>query len=119
MSKHLTGRADIYADGVKQAMEDGASLNPGGYTREHERHGDQTYFTKTGAVPMVKGNLLHTADTDLLAIAAMENVTIQFQTDNGPKYLLRGCSTTAPPELDAKSGKAPVEWACDSCVKVI
>ncbi len=39
----ITGKATIYVDGEQLQMENGAKANPGGISRQFERHGGRTY----------------------------------------------------------------------------
>jgi hypothetical protein len=118
MSNQLTGRADIYVDGMKLPMEDGATLNPGGQSRKSERHGDDTYYTEEGVAPTVSGNVLHNADVDIIALSAIKNATVMFHADTGHKFMLRGAFVTEPVVLDAKGGQSPISFAARSCDKV-
>ncbi|MEW6647189.1 MAG: phage tail tube protein [Pseudomonadota bacterium] len=118
MSKKLTGRAEVFVDGKKLEMENGATLNPGGYTRSPERHGGDTYYTEDEIAPSVDGVLLHTADADLISLSNITGATLMFHCDTGQKYMLRGAFVTEPVALDAKAGKAPIKFAARSCDKV-
>lgn len=117
MSNQITGRADIYVDGAKLPMEDGATLNPGGYNRNAERHGGDTYYVEEGVTPMVEGNVLHTADTDIVALSAIKDATVMFHADTGQKFMLRGAFVTEPVTV-ASGGKSPIKFAARSCERV-
>src|SRR4030067_3407954 len=101
----ITGKAVITVDGTRYATENGATLNPGGVNRVPERHGGETYYREEEVPPMLECNVLHTADTDIIALSAITAATVMFEADTGQKLLLRGAFTTEPAVIDASSGK--------------
>lgn len=110
----LIGRATIHADGNMLYMENGAKANPGGVTRNFERHGGKTYHHAEEAPPSVEGNLLVTADTDVVALTSLEDVTVIFECDTGQKYVMAHAFTEKPVEIDASSGKSDIKLVGDS-----
>ena len=109
--KQVTGRATVYADGTKMEMERGARANPGGISRQFERHHGVTYAIEDEEAPFVEGNIIHTRDTDVVALSAMNNVTIIFECDTGQKYVMRGASVESPVSIE---GKSPIKLVGDS-----
>lgn len=112
--RQLTGKAKVYVDGVKMEMERGAKANPGGISRKFERHHGRTYSLEEEDVPWVEGNILHTKDTDVLALSAIDNATVIFECDTGQKYVMRGACTEKPLDIDGGNGKSPVKLVGDS-----
>lgn len=117
MSK-ITGKAVITVDGTRYATENGATLNPGGVNRAAERHGGETYFREEEVAPTLECNVLHTADTDILALSAIVGATVMFEAETGQKFLLRGGFTTEPVPLDTSSGKSALKMSARSCDKL-
>lgn len=113
----ITGKATVYADGAKMEMERGAKANPGGISRAFERHHKRTYHKEDEVPPSVEGNILHTKDTDVLALD-FSNATVIFEADTGQKYVMRGAYTESPVEIDAGSGKSPIKFVGDSFDKM-
>src|SRR5690554_3930804 len=101
----LTGKAIIYVDGARLYMENGAKANPGGISRKFERHASRTYALEEEVPPSVEGNVLHTADTDVVALSAINGATVIFECDTGQRYVMRNAATENPVEIDASTGK--------------
>jgi len=110
----ITGKATVYVDGNKLEMENGAKANPGGISRQFERHGGRTYGREEEVAPSVEGNILHTKDVDVLALGAIKDATVIFECDTGQKYVMRDASTENPVEIDAGSGKSAIRLVGDS-----
>lgn len=116
--RQLTGKATVYVDGVKMEMERGAKANPGGISRDFERHHGRTYALEKEVPPSVEGNILHTKDTDVLALSAIDNATVIFECDTGQKYVMRGASVENPIDIDGGGGKSPLKLVGDSFDKM-
>lgn len=114
----ITGKATIYVDGDQLHMENGAKANPGGISRQFERHGGVTYGREEEVPPSVEGNVLHTKDTDVLALSAIDGATVIFETDTGQKYVMRGAAVENPVEIDASTGKSAIRLVGDSFDKM-
>jgi hypothetical protein len=113
----ITGKATVFVDGAKMEMERGAKANPGGVSRDFERHHGRTYHKEDEVAPSVEGNILHTKDTDVQALN-FSNATVIFVADTGQKYVMRGAATENPVEIDAGSGKSPIKLVGDSFDKM-
>ncbi|PLX49116.1 MAG: hypothetical protein C0613_08315 [Desulfobulbaceae bacterium] len=109
--KRITGRATVYVDGEQMEMERGATANPGGIARDFERHHGRTYATESEEAPFVEGNIIHTKDTDVVALSAIDNATVIFKCDTGQKWVMRGAATENPVGVEAKS---PIKLVGDS-----
>lgn len=116
--KQLTGKAKVYVDGTMLEMERGAKANPGGIGRKFERHHGRTYGLEDEVPPSVEGNILHTRDSDVLALGQISDATVIFETDTGLKYVMRGAAIEAPVEIDAGSGKSAIRLVGDSFDKM-
>jgi hypothetical protein len=114
----ITGIAEITVDGTRLATENGATLDPGGYNREPERHGGDTYYKEDEVPPMLECNVLHTSETDILALSNITGATVVFKANTGQRFLLRGAFTTAPVPLDSGSGKSALKMSARSCDKI-
>lgn len=114
----ITGIATIMVDGTRLATENGATLDPGGYNREPERHGGDTYYKEDEVPPMVECNVLHTSETDIIALSNITGATIVFEANTGQKYILRGAFATTPVPLDSGSGKSAMKISARSCDKM-
>lgn len=110
----LTGKAVIYVDGEQLYMENGAKANPGGISRQFERHAGRTYSREEEVPPSVEGNVLHTKDTDVVALSAIDGATVIFECDTGQKYVMRNAASENPVEIDASSGKSAIRLVGDS-----
>lgn len=110
----LTGKAVIHVDGQRLYMENGAQANPGGVSRQFERHGGKTYAREEEVPPSVEGNVLHTADTDVVALSRINGATVIFETDTGHKYVMGGAAVENPLPIDASSGKSAIKLVGDT-----
>jgi Phage tail tube protein len=114
----ITGIAEITVDGQRLATENGATLDPGGYNREPERHGGDTYYKEEEVSPSLECNVLHTSETDILALSAITGATVIFKANTGQRYMLRGAFATATVPLDSGSGKSALKLSARSCDKI-
>lgn len=114
----ITGKGVLTVDGTRFAIENGATLNPGGVNRAAERHGGETYYKEEEVPPTLEGNVLHTADTDIIALSNITDATVMFEADTGQKFLLRGAFTTEPVPLDSSSGKSALKMSARGCDKL-
>ncbi len=113
----LTDKATIRFGGVVQAMEDGVTFNPGGVNREGEVHGGRTYHKGSGVAPMLEGNILHTKDTDVIALSAMTGATVIVELNTGQRYIMRQAFTTEPVPIDSGTGKSPIKISAEKVDK--
>ncbi|MDR1368486.1 MAG: phage tail tube protein [Candidatus Accumulibacter sp.] len=108
---NYSGIAYIRVDGLTLASMPGATLNPGGFTRE-------PVITDSGIVgsiekpveARVKCDAAISTEDDLAKIAATVNATITFETSAGATYLVRAAVCAAPPEYSSDSAKASLEF---------
>lgn len=114
----ITGIAEITVDGKRFAIENGATLNPGGINRTPERHGGDTFYKEEEVPPMLECNVLHTSETDIIALSNIVGATVLFKADTGQRFMLRGAFTTEPVVLDASSGKSALKMSARSCDKL-
>jgi hypothetical protein len=111
----ITGKGTLTVDGTRFAIENGATLNPGGVNRVAERHGGETYYREEEVPPSLECNVLHTADTDILALSNLVGATVMFEADTGQKFLLRGAFATEPVPIDSSSGKSALKLSARGC----
>lgn len=114
----LTGKATIRVDGNVLAAENGATLNPGGVNRPPERHGGDTFYVEEEVPPSLEASVLHTKDTDIMALSNITGATVHFEADTGQQFIMRGAFVTEPAVLDASSGKVPLSMSARSVDKV-
>jgi hypothetical protein len=114
----ITGKAIIRADGLVLRTENGATLSAGGINRASERHGGKTYYKEDEVAPSLECNVLHDADTDIIALSGIVNATVEFECDTGQIYILRGAFTAEPVAVDSSTGKAALKMEADSIDKV-
>jgi hypothetical protein len=106
----VTGRVTFEVDGEVLESEAGATLNVGGVNREAIITETGRVFAMESSVPATaECTILHLTTTDLVALAALTDVTINFKCDNGPIYTIGHAFLTEPPSL--VSGKASLKWA--------
>lgn len=115
---HITGKAIINIDGQQLRTENGARLNAGGFNRNPERHGGETYYMEEDVAPTMECTVLHTAETNIIELSDITGATVIFEADTGQQYILRGAFTTEPVELDTSNGRATLRMAANSIDKV-
>lgn len=107
----VTGSVTIQSDGLSLRTKEGATLIYGGKERTPQyASGRLIGYSEAPIGATVSATLAHTSDTDLAAIARGTNVTLVFQCDSGPQYVVREAFLTSPPELTADGGDVAVEW---------
>jgi len=114
----LTGKATIRTDGNVLATENGATLNVGGIQRQGERHGGRSYYKEEEANPSMECMVLHGKDTDIIALSDITGATVEFETDTGQTFILRGAFTTESMALDTGTGKSALKMEADSVDRV-
>lgn len=95
----ITGKATIRTDGQTHKTLDGATITPGGVSRETKK-GDAVHgFSESIQEPTLQCKLSHTAATNLTALGKIDNATVEFETDTGVIFIMRGAWTVEPPSL--------------------
>lgn len=118
MSAKITGIATIRVDGQEFPTERGATLNPGGVTRNTKMAGRRVYFNEEPVAPTIQATVLHTEDLDLLDLGAITNATVLFECDNGQDYILTGAFTTETGELNSGEGTVRLNMAARTCERM-
>ena len=107
----VTGVVVIQWDGTSLRTKEGATLSIGGKNREPEYASGQLIgFVEAPVGSTVSATLSHTAASDLRGLANGDSVTLIFQCDSGPQYVIRNAFLTEPPELAANGGGVTVNW---------
>lgn len=106
----VTGRVVFEVDGEVLESEAGATINVGGVNREPVISETGKVLSMESSVPATaECSILHMDSTDLVAIAALEGVTLNFKCDSGQMYTMKNAFLTEPPSLSG--GKAALKWA--------
>ena len=112
----VTGKANIYVDGVELRTADDATLDPGGVKREPVKGSGKVHgYTEETVEPKLECTVYHTADTSIDDIKAISDATVIFQTDTGKRYVLTGAFVLEPPKLKTKGGELSVEFSAVTC----
>ena len=108
----VTGRAIIRVNGRELRTLDGATLNPGGVTREAMKGGGKVHgYREEDVEPTMSCKVAHTAETSLKELADIVDATVIFETDTGRRFIMREAWTSEPPELDADAGAVSLAMA--------
>lgn len=108
----LTGIAIVRRDSQSLRAKDGkATLSLGGFERQsvYADNGLAGFIEKPIAAK-VTITIVHDASVDLIAISRDRNVTIEFECDSGPRYIVAGAFLTKPPELNGGDGDVQLEY---------
>lgn len=105
-----TGRVTIKLDGAPLVSKPGASLQIGGVQREPDTSDQgQVFYKETIVHAMVNATMIHTSETDLLALRDFAGGTLNFECDTGVVYVIDGAFTT---ELgDLSNGEVDISLA--------
>lgn len=99
----LTGIVYIKVNSELLQSTPGATIDVGGYERNaitgHAMYG----HTNTLKPSMVTCQIAHSAATDLAAMRDWSNVTLTFECDSGPQYVIARAFLTKPPVLTSGS----------------
>lgn len=109
----LTGICKIKIDGALVRTKEGATIQMGGYTRTPQ-YGDGVLigYTEAPMAAVVTATLQHASDTDIDAINNGVDVSIIFDCDSGPQFLVRSAFRSSDPvELTGGDGELTVEFS--------
>lgn len=84
----ILGRATIALNGQVFNSKNGASLDPGGVTRETESTDQQSDFVESLRPAMVKCQIPLNRRVSVVALNDVKNATVQFIADTGQSYIL-------------------------------
>jgi hypothetical protein len=113
----LTGRAFIFAGGVRLASKEGAKLDIGAMERTGEI-GDAGVlgYKEKPTVPYVECTVAHDAGTQLQTFADMVDVGVFFDTDTGRSYVLRNAWRAG--KIEMTNGDVSLRFEGMSCEEV-
>lgn len=112
-----TGRVTVKMNGATLRSRPGASINIGGVTREEVENDQGTVdYRESTKASEVTATLVHTAETDLIALRNFVGGTINFETDTGAVYVVGGAFTKevgdlSEGEVEVTFGGNPAEQA--------
>ncbi|GAA5783939.1 Mu-like prophage FluMu tail tube protein [Chitiniphilus shinanonensis] len=115
----FAGRVFVNIDGVRLRSKSGAKLNIGGVERTPvETDLGTVGYTEKTKTPTVECTIILARDTDLVALGALADVTLVFETDIGVSYVLKDAFVTEPPEFTGGEGEVSLKFAGTRCDKV-
>lgn len=104
MAKVL-GRATIKLNGQILDSIKGATLDPGGVARTSKTTSQgRVHFMEETRQARVECSIPHTAEVSLSELAAIEDATINFETDVGAGYVVPHAFLTSPPTTGDRDG---------------
>ncbi len=114
----VTGTVSVKANGRSLFSDAKAKLTLAGFERP-ERQADHGIigFSQKPVAAKLDCTLLHTALSDMQAIADMTDATITFETDTGKIYTLRSAWSREPPELTGGDGEISAKFASSTCIE--
>lgn len=116
----LFGKATVKADGQELLVDKGSKLTLGGNKRNTVKGDKVLGYAEEAQEASVEVNHYISKDTDLDALANMDDVTVTFQADSGQTYVLAHAWLENPPEAtaDANGGKTPLKFVAVKAEKV-
>lgn len=96
---------------LKRTKPGTVDFNPGGFERASQAADNKPHvgFTKKPVGCTLSCTLIHMSDTDMAALNAIEDATIELETDSGKVYQITG-SSAAPPQLTGEEGEMAVSY---------
>ncbi|WP_374498097.1 phage tail tube protein [Vogesella indigofera] len=97
-------QATIKLNGATLRSKLGASLKVGGPIKkaETDSNGFAGHSVEEIKPGEIKCTLLHTSDTDVVALQQISDATVVFETDSGQTYLVRQAGTEGEAEMKGK-----------------
>ena len=88
----------------------------GGENRKAIKGGGRVYgYNEETQEPTLECNVAHGKDTDLVALSAIVDATVIFETDSGAKFVLQEAFVTDPASLNVTDGTASLKMAACRC----
>lgn len=104
MAKVL-GRATVKINGRILDCNKGSTMDPGGVARTSKTTSQgRVHYMEETRPSRVECSIPHTADVSLSELAAIEDATINFETDVGAGYVVPHAFLTAPPTTGDRDG---------------
>lgn len=117
MANKVTGRVFISINGARMRSKEGAKLNLGGAERDAVVGDDSIHgFTEKLIAPSIEFTTSHMADTDLKALAALTDASVQFEADTGRVYVLR--NAWCAKSIEMSKGEVSLVFNGLSCEEV-
>lgn len=111
------GRAEIRVNGATYRTLAGATLNTGGTTRSTVKGYSVYGFSEEATEPTVECKIPLGVDTDLMAINAIKDATVEFVTDIGKTYMLIDAWRDGEP-AKVSGNEVDVKFAAIECKEV-
>lgn len=112
MSRQITGRATVQVDGERLLTENGATLDPGGTSREAVTGGGEVQgYRESDSAPSLSVPVRHHKEVNLKRLNELIDATVIFETDTGRQWILRGAFTTNTLSLDVSAGNFTLEMS--------
>lgn len=113
MSMQRLGKAFVKSNGSLFESLPGAKIDIGGVTRNPVVGSNSVHgYAEQVKEATVECEISFGPDTRLVEIAAMSDVTINFECDTGQVYVVRNAWLVEPPVLtEGEGGKVPLKFA--------
>jgi len=101
----IIGQVEITAGGITFEVLPGATLNPGGVTRQSVMSTrGRAGFTETVTAASVTCTIVFNSTADIVTLRDMTGATLMFDCGNGVSYVVRNADVLNPPPLDSGAG---------------
>lgn len=112
MANKLTGICIVRRNGQSLRSKEGkASLMLGGFERVPVyADGVLAGYAQKPVAAKVTLTVVHDSTVDLIAIANDTNVSIEFECDSGPVYMVANAFLAKPPELNGGEADVQLEY---------
>lgn len=112
MASQVTGVVIVRRDGQSLRSKEGkATIMFGGFERVPVyADGVLAGYAQKPIASKVTLTIVHDNTVDLIAISRDTNVSLEFECDSGPKYLVANAFLVKPPELQGGEGDVQLEY---------
>lgn len=114
----IFGRATITLNGQKLETKNGASIDPGGATRDTSSSDQGHNYFEALRPAMVKCEVQMTTGLSLKDLNDAVDVTIQFQADTGQTYVLANAWRVGALEATGGDGGVGLEFHANDATEV-
>ncbi len=113
----VTGIIRLKINGTLRRSKADAKLMTGGVNRTPQVGHSLFGFSEEVQPAEIEATLSHMSDTDLLALNALRDATVEFITDTGVTFLITGATLTEPTTLTGGDGDVDLKMSGNPAVE--
>lgn len=111
MADRIAGVVFVKADGIQMSVAGSVTSSPFGEEREMlVGLSGPVGYKEMPRVPFLEVEIYDDAGTDLEALHALTDATVQAELANGKTHIYRNATSVTPPELNVSEGTTTMRW---------